>query len=78
MNFILCLVVLAVGTIVYVKTKNKTPFHIGIAFGLFGISHMISLMGLENSFTSTMVLPRAFGYLIIMLTIVKRWGKECC
>ena len=78
MNFLASFLILAVGSAVYIKTKDKTPFHLGVAFGLFAVSHLISLMDLEANFVITTMLLRAFGYVIVLLVIGKMWSKKCC
>ena len=70
-NLILSLVILAVGCWDYVKTKRRTPFFIGVAFGLFSVSHLITLLGVEKSFGVTVILVRIFGYLIIISAMIK-------
>lgn len=68
-NFFLCLIILAIGCWAYVKTKDKEPFHISAAFGLFAISNLISLMGLEKALTLTVILIRFFAYVIVALSL---------
>ncbi len=70
-NLILSLAILALGCWDYARTKRQTPFFIGAAFGLFGISHLIALMGLEKQFEFTVVLVRISGYLIVAATLVR-------
>ena len=41
----------------------------GVAFGLFAVSHLITLLGMERALESTMVLIRIFGYLIVLFTL---------
>lgn len=70
-NLILCLVILGLGCWDYARTKRQTPFFIGAAFGLFGVSHLITFMGLEKQLELTVVLVRTFGYLIVAATLVR-------
>ena len=66
---------MVLGCLGYVKTKRKSPFFIGVAYGLFGVSHLIRLMGLENTFDFTVRLIRIFGYLIVAAAVF-RMTKE--
>ena len=68
-NLALCLLILTVGCIVYARTKIKTPFHIGVAFGLFAVSHVIALFGVQRSFAVTIMLIRVFAYLIVLFSL---------
>jgi len=53
------------------KTGNKLSLYIGIAFGLFGITHLIVLMqaGFEHGAFITGI--RLFAYSFVILTLVK-------
>ena len=68
-NLILSLAIFAMGCLGYGIKKDKNSFHIGVAFGRFSISHMITLFRMEISFQSTMILIRLFGYLIILFVM---------
>jgi len=70
-NLVLSMVILALGCWDYARTKRQTPFFIGAAFGLFGVSHLIALMGLEKHLEFTVILVRIFAYLIVMATLIR-------
>jgi hypothetical protein len=70
-NLALSLVILMLGCWDYIKTKRQAPFFIGVAFGLFSVSHLITLMGVERNFETTVILVRIFAYLIVAATLVK-------
>lgn len=71
LNTMMSLLVLIAGCVAYVVTKDNRPFHVGVAFGLFAVSHVIELMGIEKLFEPTVLIIRAFGYLIILFTIAR-------
>ena len=75
-NFGLSLLILIVGCRGYLRYKNKTPFHIGVAFGLFSVSHLISLLGIERNFHVTVMLIRVFGYLIVLFALLQIENKK--
>jgi len=70
-NLALCLGILLVGCWAYAKTKEKTPFQLGVAFGLFAVSHLITFLGMEKVLSLTIILIRVFGYLIVLATVYK-------
>lgn len=74
-NLVLCALILALGCLIYARTRMKEPFHIGIAFGLFAVSHAIALFGLHGSFAATMVLIRLFAYLIVLSSLWEMRSK---
>ena len=74
-NLVLCLLILGVGCLGYMRTKNKAPFHIGVAFGLFAVSHVISLFGVQRSFAVTIMLIRVFAYLIVLFSLWEMRSK---
>ena len=69
----LCLLILAAGSFVYSKTKAKAPFHIGVAFGLFTVAHVIQIFGVQGNFAVTIMLVRVFAYLIVLFSL---WGMR--
>lgn len=69
-NLFFCLFIFIVGCFIYAKNKkNKAPFNIGVAFGIFSVSHLLTLMGMDRDFQTTILLTRIFGYLIIAFTL---------
>ena len=68
-NMVLCIMIFAVGCIGYMKTKIKASFHIGVVFGLFAVSHVIALFGVQRSFAVTIMLIRVFAYLIVLFSL---------
>lgn len=75
-NMGICLLILAVGSFGYIRTKAKALFHIGVAFGLFAVSHGISLFGAQRSLAVTMMLIRIFAYLIVLFTLWEMRSKQ--
>jgi len=70
-NLALSVVILVIGCWGYVKTKRQTLFFIGVAFGLFSVLHLITLMGVEKNFEATTILIRIFAYLITASSLIK-------
>ena len=74
-NLVLCIMIFAVGCIGYARTKVKTPFNIGVVFGLFAVSHVIALFGVQGSFAVTIMLIRVFAYLIALFSLWEMRSK---
>ena len=71
-NFVLCMLILLLGCRAYVTTKKKDPFYIGVAFGLFAVSHYIGIFGMERAQQLTVILIRLFAYVIVAFTLLHR------
>jgi len=72
-NLVLCVVILALGYMKYRKSKNNVPLYIGIAFGLFGISHAINFIGITDV-TDALLVIRTLGYLTVVYALLS-FGK---
>jgi len=68
MNLALCIVIAALGYVRYKKSKSKIPLYIGIAFGLFGISHAITLLGIQGMMDILLVI-RTLGYVTVVYAL---------
>ena len=75
-NMVLCVLILVVGCIGYMRTKIKAPFHIGVAFGLFAVSHVIALFGVQGSFAATVMLTRISAYIIVLFSLWEMRSKR--
>jgi len=64
-NLILCIVIFIFGYAAYRKSNNVNPLLIGTAFGLFGLSHLNTLLGLTLFPEITFVLLRLCGYILV-------------
>ncbi|MDD1699873.1 MAG: hypothetical protein LUQ04_03650 [Methanoregula sp.] len=64
-NLILCAAILLLGYFVYRKRESIGALFIGIAFGMFGLSHLNTLLGLTLFPEVTFVLLRICGYLFV-------------
>ncbi|HNX16982.1 MAG TPA: hypothetical protein PKM50_01480 [Methanoregula sp.] len=64
-NLVLCIVIFFLGYAAYKKSSNVNPLFIGIAFGLFGLSHLNTLFGLTLFPEITFVLLRLCGYILV-------------
>ncbi len=74
MNFALCVVIVALAVVAYNKKKNDVVLYIGVAFGLFGLSHLIVLLGFGGAtVTTVLVIIRTLAYLTVVFALLKLW-----
>ena len=74
-NFLLAFIILVLGIVGYKESQNKTVLLIGTAFGLFALSHLITLLGYAAALDWFEIIIRIIAYLIViyaMLGIVYR------
>lgn len=70
-NLVLCIVILVLGCLGYKKSRDKWLLYIGIAFGLFGISHLTTLLGLRETLSVFLIIIRTVAYLLVAFTLYK-------
>jgi len=75
-NLVLCIVILLLGMLGYAKNKEKWPLCIGIAFGLFGISHLMTLLSLKTDLADVLIVIRTLGYLLVIVALVLFWRQK--
>lgn len=74
-NIIFCVLVNLFCYLVYKNKKNQTTLNIGIAFGLFGISHFINFLGLHEILNLPLLVIRFTAYFAIISTIHNKQKK---
>jgi len=70
-NLVLCIIILALGCWGYRKTEDRVPMYVGIAFGLFGVSHLVTLLGLKEALETVLIVIRTLAYLIVVFALYK-------
>jgi uncharacterized membrane protein (UPF0136 family) len=68
-NLVLCIIILVFGIMGWQRSKNMVPLYIGIAFGLFGVSHLATLLSLKDALTSILILIRLAAYLLVTYAV---------
>ncbi len=68
-NLILCAIILVLGILAYKNSEEMWPLFIGIAFGLFGVSHLLTLLGLRESLEIFLIGIRTLAYLVVGVTL---------
>lgn len=71
LNLVLCIIILGLGFLGYKKSKDKSPLYIGIAFGLFGISHLLTILGLRETLQVFLLAIRIIAYLMVAFTMFR-------
>ena len=66
-NLAFCIGIVALSIWWFGKTTSRTPLFIGLAFGLFGISHIFILTGLNREYEQVYILVRMAAYAIVAL-----------
>jgi hypothetical protein len=70
-NLVLCAVILVFGFMGWRRSGKAFPLYIGIAFGLFGLSHLATILGMAASLEVLLIVIRTAAYLIIVYAVYK-------
>ena len=70
-NLILCIIILVLGYFIFKKSGEKLPLYVGIAFGLFGLSHAATLAGLKVPLTLPLIIIRTLAYLLVIYALYR-------
>ncbi len=70
-NLILALIILALGIWAYARTKTDIALYVGLAFGLFGVSHLLTLLGLAGGLTTPLIVVRLIAYLLVIFALYR-------
>jgi hypothetical protein len=68
-NLVLCVVIVLLGCLCYRKSHELLPLFIGVAFGLFGISHAATLLGFKGPLTVVLIVIRTLAYLLVVYAL---------
>jgi hypothetical protein len=75
-NLILCIIIVTLGIFIYLKKGDLVPIYIGIAFGLFGISHAATILGLKGEGENFLIVVRLLAYLVIIYALFKILNRK--
>ena len=70
-NLILCVVIVVFGCLGFKKAKGVWPLCIAIAFGLFGLSHLLTLLGLKEALTGFLIAIRTIAYVLVIYVVYR-------
>lgn len=68
-NTVLCVIIVILGLLVYTRKGEMSALLIGIAFGLFGISHIYNILGLAVSWEAALITARLCGYVLVIAAL---------
>jgi hypothetical protein len=88
-NLVLTTVILILGIWAFFKRKSDialrsskaiaipdVALYIGIAFGLFAVSHALTLAGLAASLQTLIIIIRTIGYLLVIVALCRILMKK--
>ena len=70
-NLILCIIIVFFGYLGFKKAKETWPLYIATSFGLFGLSHLLTLLGLREALTGFLIAIRTIAYLLVAYTLYR-------
>jgi len=70
-NFVLCTIIFVLGCWGYKKKRDIVPLYIGIAFGIFGLTHLLTLLGFRETLTTVYIIVRTLAYLTVIFALYK-------
>jgi hypothetical protein len=70
-NLILCVVIVIFGIIGYKKSNETWPLFLAISFGLFGISHLCTLLGIAANLKTLLIIIRTLAYLLVVFILYR-------
>ncbi len=70
-NLILCVMIVVFSVIGFKKTKDASPLFIAISFGLFGITHLLTLLKLTEGITGLLIAIRTVAYLLVLYMLYR-------
>ncbi len=68
-NLFLCIIILALGYFGFKKSRNMLIPYISLAFGVFGISHLMSLSCRFSE--DTLIIVRMLAYILVIFALFK-------
>ncbi|MCX6094731.1 MAG: hypothetical protein NTY63_07940 [Candidatus Bipolaricaulota bacterium] len=70
-NLVLSAAICAVGIVGWARVKNALALYIGLAFGLFALSHLATILGKAEALEALLILLHGVGYILIAIAIYK-------
>lgn len=70
-NLVLCVVIVIFGLMGWRRSGKAFPLYIAIAFGLFGLSHLATILGQAAQLEVPLIVIRTAAYLIVVYTVYK-------
>lgn len=74
-NLVLSLAIFLLAIAAYVKRKHQMAMYIGIAFALFALSHLLTLLGMATALTTFLIIVRTLAYLVVIYALLMLWKR---
>ena len=68
-NTVLCIIIVILGCLAYRKNQKMPALFIGISFGIFGLSHILTMIGFGESLMNFLIAIRAIAYLLVVFAL---------
>ena len=68
-NLVLCIIIVLLGILCYKRSHESLPLFIGAAFGLFGVSHAVTLLGFKVPLTIPLIVIRTLAYVLVIYAL---------
>ena len=75
-NLALCIIIVGLGIWGYSKKRNELSLYTGIAFGIFGISHLMKILGIAEQITVLLIVIRLIAYLLVVFALYRIITKK--
>ena len=70
-NLVMTVVIMFVGLIGWRRSGKAVPLYFGIAFGLFALYHLATVLGMVASLEVLFIVIRTAAYLIVVYAVYK-------
>ncbi len=70
-NLLLCLAIVALGLLGYRRSRHTLPLMLAVVFALFGLSHLMVLLGLFEELEMAVFAIRIAGYAMVIYLLYR-------
>jgi hypothetical protein len=70
-NLVLSVIILIFGLMGWRRSGKVLPLYIGIAFGLFALSHLATVLGIAAQLEVPLIVIRTAAYLFVVYAVYK-------
>jgi len=70
-NLLLCLAIVALGLLGYRRSRHTLPLMLAVVFSLFGLSHLMVLLGLFEELEMAVFAIRIAGYALVIYLLYR-------
>lgn len=70
-NLLLCMAIVALGVVGFRRSKHALPLMLALVFALFGVSHLMVLLGFLDEFEMAVFAIRIAGYALVVYLLYR-------